>query len=84
MSRISISETYIEPNVAAGDVEQFRAAARVLVSAFRQCRLAFAAAVSWSLWLSAWLLVASELAATAETALAAGRGWQKRMVRREE
>lgn len=85
MSRISISGTYVGPNVAAGDVEQLRAAARVLVSdACLQRRLAFAAVVSWSSWLSASLLPASELTATAGAALAAGRGWQKRLVRREE
>ena len=75
-------ETHAEPNVVGSDVEQLRAAARS--DTFLQCRLAFAAAVSWSLRLSASLLAASELTATAGAALAAGRGWQKRLVRREE
>ena len=78
-------QTHVEANVVGGDVEQLRAAARVLVSdAFLQRRLAFAAAVSWSLWLSASLLAASELTATAGAALAAGWCWQERLVRREE
>ena len=81
-------ETHVEPqqwNDVGGDVEQLRAAARVLVSdVFLECRLAFAAAVSWSLWASASLVVASELTATAEAALAAGRGWQEMLDRREE
>ena len=71
-------------NVVGGDVGQLRAAARVLVSdVFLECRLAFAAAVS-SLWASASLLLASELAATAGAALTAERGWQEMLVRREE